>query len=209
MITPNGILGFPTGPIGPTYFRRNAAGDLIAVPRARRDAKTKEQIEQRRRLDLIMKLGSQVYLGALKPFFTVRHKYMHALSLMAKLTLSNYSETYGIPRFKLPPGPFPWDFFPVTGLLYNTWPTEIILTDWTDPHFETTDEMRGFLVYDNPQIAYPVPPGIHFDTDVWVPPLQGTCTGDGCIGCFWVTREILGKQTLISKIFEYHYRPWR
>jgi hypothetical protein len=129
--------------------------------------------------------------------------------MMAGLTLDNYGEYLGIPRFKLPPGPYFWPFATVTTIAYNSWPIALITTDWWDPHYETSDEWHGFLVYDDSQLAYAVPPGLHHDTDAWYPPLQGECTGNGCFGLFWITREILGRQTVISPIYVYTYTPWR
>lgn len=92
----SGILGPLIGPLGPMYVRKLANGDLIIVPRYRTDKKSPAQLEYRRRLSIMAKIASKIYLFCLKPF---KNLYPHESVLIAEFCKLNMQSMFAIPNW--------------------------------------------------------------------------------------------------------------
>jgi hypothetical protein len=124
----NGGLTSPlVGPLGPYYVRKKANGSYIIVPRARKDAKTPAQLEQRRRLIQFTKFASKIYLPVIKPLSIVSSKGQSPWELTCKIALDNYWESRGYcmsPIFKGPSysyGGIRGTYFPESTEKYLYW----------------------------------------------------------------------------------------
>lgn len=106
MLMYNGILGPLTGRGGLYYVRRSANGSYVIVPRARRDAKTAAQLEQRRRLLLYVKFASKIYLSTILPLAVVPRRFSSAWNFACHHALANWFERDGYCMSSIFPGAY-------------------------------------------------------------------------------------------------------
>jgi hypothetical protein len=147
---PSGLLSPLIGPLGPLYVRKKKDGSLVIVPRARSDKKSADQMEYRRRLATISKVGSKMYLQMLKRFETLYSRDIGVIASLLDLNIDLLFEYPSWPFFRL----FPKNIIVREIVYIDTGPDSSNAKVWINTHL-----MPGLLANDHYYFALIKSPG--------------------------------------------------
>lgn len=165
-----GLLYYFQGVIGPLWGKTSSTGKHVVVPRYRNDAKSPAQLEQRRRLAMLSRIGSKLYLPMLKPYeYYYKQKYT-ALACFIDNCLSDWYAWEDMPYMWLFARNLASSYWYRADYISPTVPLQVTWSSSPYVSFVETDTVRFFLVVGQDKRVFYDDGSLTWSTGRWVPP---------------------------------------